>query len=110
MHELDGLARWLPLAICPQVCHRQGHHRRNKPESRWNSCLVITPLRRIQFDDVLAPDPEIRFLAPEFWPGELGTNQDPGFVSESTRMLGLCLCLAAPLSPIASAVVRAAVA
>lgn len=54
--------------------------------------------------------PEIRFHLPEFIEREAGSLQDPELVSQIKRSLGLLFNAEGPVRPMASAVVRAAVA
>ncbi|HEY1120707.1 MAG TPA: hypothetical protein VGE67_03870 [Haloferula sp.] len=59
---------------------------------------------------MLSSRPEIRLHLPEVVVGEIGPLQEPELVSQIKRSLGLLFNAAIPVSPMASAVVRAAVA
>ena len=59
---------------------------------------------------VFGANPKARLCLPEIDPPEGRPFQDSKLVSQSSRLLGFCLDAAGPVSPIASAVVRTAVA
>jgi hypothetical protein len=98
--------RW----IISQIGTRSRDDGGNEAELGWNGRFADTMAALVELDEMFRTKLQLGIVLLQRLPVEINGFQDPKFISESTRLLGLVFAAAAPVKPRTFAVVFAKVA